>query len=665
MAGLAHLRDVLSKHGKDFVDGLFNKTVIVNEKMDGAFFGLKRVDDKLKYLKRNAEITYADRVLSKYFEPAINYFESREKDLLEKLPPNYLFGMEYFSGKKAQTIAYDKLPKNQLILSYIHILSPAGEVKETIQRKDELNKWADILGIEKPPVIFQGKLSDEQKKKIQEFIYTPFEELTDKFKTTSFTRYIMSILNPKMETTFLMDSLDKDIEGIVFRFYDDDQKSNEPVFLAKLVDPAFQEASKARATEAVQKKSDDYIWIIVIDLMNFIEQFSIVELRELKLEGEAYDERYVSLVNSIYLKFIKEFGEKYRDLDIQIPEFLNRSEFDVNIGLVKNRKVTAIIESNPNFKEIYRVFINMFRKKKVRVSSAFFTKEMKENLNAQIDKISKVIMGDAVYENYFPTFNEFVGEEKDPGYFESFKKIDDSRVKPVNVLISDFQPIHTGHIKSAEGLFNENGLPCLFVCVHDGNTHKLKPFKKETIVNGLARIASTHPSLVAGHIVVSDSEVENLLKLIKPQYEPNIIAASKSRIRDLALQLELAKKRSRNLNLKKDIRLMELPSAGIKETIMNAIKNGNYAEFKSAAPQEIHSEFHNMNRDLMEKLNESAEFKSQDTPVIKSGDSIAKVNESISNVSEPVQELDDVQEVISWPNGDLLKYSNSSEFHST
>lgn len=624
MAGLVHLKEALDTQGKEFVNNLLNKTVIINEKMAGTFFGVRKDPDskKFKFFKRNSNISYVDRVLSLYFEPPIEYFETKGSALLDQMPPDYLFGMEYFSDKKSQSIEYDRLPKNNLILNYIHILNKAGEVIDVVQKKDELNKWANILGIEPPPIIFQGKLNDLQKKKIQEFIYTSIDELVDKFKTTSFTRYIISILNPSLEATFLRDSLEKDIDGIVFRFYDDDTNNIEPVFLAKLVDPVFLNNARSRTVDE-KKKSDDYIWIMVIDLMNFIEQYTISDLRDIPITGEKYDHRYVTLVNHIYLEFINEFGEKYRDLDIQIPEFLQRNEFNVNYNLVNNVRVTSMIESNSNFKEIYRVFINMFRKKKVKVNSTFFTKEMKDNLNDQIDKISKVIMGDSIYENYFPTFNEFVGEDKEPGYFESFKKIDNRRTKPVNLIISDFQPIHPGHIKSAQSLFDENGLPCLLVCIHTGDTTRTKPFKKETVANGLQKLESTHPSIIAGHVIVSDGEVETLLRTIRTEYEPNIIAANRSRIRDLALQLELARKRSRNLNLKKELRLMELPFAGVKDTIMNTIKNNDYASFKSAAPQEIHSEFHNMNRDVTEKLNESLsktttinESKIPETPII-------------------------------------------------
>ena len=634
MAGLSHLRDVYDKRGKDFLEGLLNKTVIVNEKMDGAFFGAQKNPEtnKFKYFKRNAEITHIDRVLSKYYEPAIKHFEGLNSEAVSQIPNNYHFGMEWFTSPKAQTIAYDRLPKNGLILSYIHILDESGQISETIQDKETLDKWASILNIEPPPIVFQGKLTDFQKEKVQEFIYTPFSELVDRFKTTSFTKYIISVLNPEMGASFLRDTLDQDIEGLVFRFYDPKNKSEDSVFLAKLVDPVFQANAKQKAQDRVQKKSDDYIWIIVIDLMNFIERNSVSELRSIKLSGKSYEERYISLVNHIYLNFISEFGEKYTDLDIQIPEFLQREEFGVNFKMINNNKVTKILESNHNFKEIYRIFLNIFRKKSVRVSSTFFTKEMRANLVSQINKLSNVILGDSVFENYFPTFGEFVGEDKDPGYFESYAEIPEEKkkAKRVNVIISDFQPIHPGHIKSAQKLFDTNGLPCLFACVHSGLTNKAKPFKKETVSNILAKLVNQHPSFITGWVMVSDNEVENLLREIKPAYDPVIIASSKNRIKDIALQLELARKRSRNLNFKKDLKLIELPQAGLKDSIMKHIKNQDYLNFKVDAPNEIHSEFFNMNRDMNESVNESVEPIANEVP---------QPDESTSNIFKKLTDL--------------------------
>mgnify|MGYP000067638828 CR=1 FL=1 len=56
---------------------------------------------------------------------------------------------------------------------------------------------------------------------------------------------------------------------------------------------------------------------------------------------------------------------------------------------------------------------------------------------------------------------------------------------------------------------------------------------------------------------------------------------------------------------KKDLKLIELPPAGLKDSIMKHIKNQDYLNFKVDAPNEIHSEFFNMNRDMNESVNES------------------------------------------------------------
>jgi hypothetical protein len=487
-----------------------------------------------------------------------------------------------------------------------------GNIQETVQDKGQLDGWADFLNIERPPIVFQGNLSDDQKQQILDFVFAPFEELANRFKTESFTRYIMSVLNPNAQTTFLRDALDKDIEGLVFRFYDPSQAGEDSVFLAKLVDPVFQHQAKQKAQDRVQKKSDDYIWIIAIDLMNFIERYSTKELDQIELAGSNYEERYISLINSVYLDFIAEFGEKYADLDIQIPEFLTREEFGVNFNLVNNDQVIRLIQKNSNFKEIYRILLNIFRKKKIKVGSTLFTKQMKANLNAQIDKINSVIMKDNILENYFPTFSEFVGQDSEPGYFETFVEVpeNDRSSKRVNLIMSDFQPIHSGHIKFAQRLNEENGFPCVMICINDGSTSKTRPISRNTLDSCLKKITAQNP-IFAGHKFVQDGEIESVLGAIKPEFEPVSLAATKSRVKDLAMQLELAKKRSRNLNFKKDFTLVEIPSPLNKEVIMDSIRSGNYASFKENTPSSIHSEFFNLNRDLLEKVNESAETAEQ------------------------------------------------------
>ncbi|CAB4218643.1 hypothetical protein UFOVP1604_36 [uncultured Caudovirales phage] len=597
MAGLSHLRDVYEKRGKEFLENLLNKTVIINEKNDGAYFGAKRdaKQNNFNFFKKDSKIGYIDRVLSKYYEPGIRHFESIGGNLTS-IPENYVFGMDYHPSKEVP-----------LTLSHIKVLDENYQTSKLIHNKTELDKWAGVLGVNPPSIIFQGKLNDEQKVKIQEFIFTSLPMLAEKFKTHSFSKHILSVLNPIVDENAQPNLSDREISEIVFRFFDEEDPIGDSSTLAKIIDPVFYDNAKNLPQEKFQKKSDDYVWIIVTDLMNFIESYRMSDLRSFTISGETADERFISLINHLFIEFIKEYGDKFNDLEIQIPQFLTRPEFDINPELINDPTVIDILSKNPNYKEIYRIFINIFRKKKIKVNSTLFTDAMKTNLIDQIDKLSKVAMGDQLFENYFPSFSEFVGDDKAPGYFETYDvaENEERKVKKVNLLVSDFQPIHKGHLKNAKLLTEKNGLPTLLVCVHPGKFGKMFPFKKETLNNSLSKLAAHDKQNIAGHVMVKDGNIETILKAIKPGFEPLSIAAEPSRIKDLALQLELAKKRSRNLNIKRDTRLIELPVTTVGDSILKSIKDRDFAAFKEASPSPIHSEFYNLNKDLIESLNES------------------------------------------------------------
>lgn len=601
MAGLLHIKDLYQKKGKDFVSDLLNKHVIVNEKMDGAFFGVKKdcESNSLEFYKKGGKLSYIDRVLSRYYEPAIQHFEQLgEIDI----PCDHYFGFEYFVNKNSQKVEYDRLPQNNLILSYIHILGEDGEPQQTIQDGKRLNEWADKLQVERPPIVFEGKLSDDQKVQIMEFIYTPLDQLLEKFKTTSFTKYILSVFNPELKASFLNDDMDKSIEGLVFRFYDPEMDGEDSVFLAKLIDPWFQQNAidRAETQRAEAKKSDDYIWITVIDLMNYIERFNNSELRNLPSDGSTPDERYVSLINSIYKGFVQEFGSKYAELDIKIPDYLTKDEFNVNFDLVNDPEAVDLIESNPNYKEIYRILLNVFRKKNIRIGASFFTQPMKQTLHSQINKIMNIVNEDTLFENYFPTFSEFVGTSDEPGYFDSFAEVpaDKRTAKQVNLIVSEFQPITNSHDRIIEKMWQESNAPSVLIAIHPGMKSKRFPISNETINSTLRKYATANPEKIAGFFVVNEADINRILSVVKPTFEPMSIIAERGRLADLALQLEHAKKRSRDLNLKRNLTLLEIPYSPIANEALNAIKAQDFSAYRNLVPHAIHSEFFTYNRDL-------------------------------------------------------------------
>jgi len=605
MAGLNHLKDIYEKKGKEFLEALLNKEVIVNEKMDGAFFGAQRncgnSEEPFDFFKRNTKLTGVDRVLSSYYNPALKHFDSISTETIEKLPCNYHFGMEYFSSPTAQSIQYDRLPKNHLILSYIHKLDQSGEPSETIQDKAELDKWADILEIERPPIIFQGKLTDDQREKILDFVYTPLDELVGKFKTASFTKYIINVLNPELKTSFLRDTADKDIEGIVFRFYE--PSGEDSVFLAKLVDPVFQARAKEKAQARVEApKTDDYIWIMTADLMNFIETYSQADLSAIKPDGKTFEKRYIQIINAIFKDFVQEYGAKYRGLEITTPEFLNKPEFDVNRELINDDIIIKLIDSDKTLKELYRVFLNTFRKKNIRVSSTFFNKTMKETLKNQIAKV-QLAAEDKLNESFFPTFNQFFGTDEDATDFFSQFQADQNKKKEIEVVVylDKFQPLSKEHEKIAANIKGKYDAACLMVAYHPGQRSSAFPMTLETVKGSIDRLAKTSDYVVGGSTVDSVG-IDELISAVGQGYSIKAVATNPEFIPDLVIDLKRINKRAPYAKIPSQLKVVEVPKIEFEGDLIKSVKDQDFVLYKNLTSKPLHSEFYNMTKEIEESL---------------------------------------------------------------
>ena len=601
MAGINHLKQVHSKKGDDFLNNLLNNFVIINENIDGTFFGVKKNDGGFKYFKKSGEITYVDRMLMKYYNPAIAYFETLSDDKKSRIPTNFYFGFEYITSRDKKSSNFARSPKNGLILSYIHRLDENGKIEETLQTKEDLERWAYYLEVEAPPIIFEGKLDNDQKSSILEFVYANSDELTEKFKTTSFTKHIISVLKDDSEDReYILKG--GDIEGIIFRFYDEnDEDAKANAFLAKLVDPIFQKKGEENAP-ANAKKSNDYIWLIVIDLMNKIEMYSEDELRKIS-DGESdYDAKYLKLINVIFKDFIKDYSYKYDGLQLEVPEYLNRPEFEIEYELIGDDEVVKLIRNNGTFKEIYRILVNFFRKSRNKSSSKFFNTELLNQLNIQVKKIKRVIMGDVLYEGLFPSFGEFTG---DPGYSdvfigeqEEFSKKSKKNVKAekVNVLIGAFQPINNGHIKAAQKLMERNGLECIFIAIVKNN--KRYQFSERSVRIMLEKVQQSNSDLIKEIRIANRDSIKGILSDLQPEYAPVLWGSSHRKIKDYILQLDHIKKKNIPIRLADDFKLVEIPSYQKSEDIITVIENGDFNAFKELVPVAIKSEFFNLQKEL-------------------------------------------------------------------
>lgn len=134
---------------------LLDGEVECSEKIDGSQFCIGKIDDVLFMRSKGAEIF--PEAPPKMFALAVSYINS----IKEKLPNNMIFYCEYLGKPKHNLIAYDRVPKNNLILF-------GASTHDNIFLEDYYT-YAEELGIEAVPILYKGVLS---KDRLLEFLET-------------------------------------------------------------------------------------------------------------------------------------------------------------------------------------------------------------------------------------------------------------------------------------------------------------------------------------------------------------------------------------------------------------------------------------------------------------------------------------------------------------
>jgi nicotinamide mononucleotide adenylyltransferase len=650
MSGIKHLSDIFQDKGKSFIEKLFNKELTVTENLDGSTFSFERdfTGNNISFYKKDQEnpITKVDRILMSYYEKPINYIDALPEDIKNEIPKGWRFGMTYFPNTKPVRIEYERVPKNHLILTHVIIRDEFGEAEGTIQDREELDRWADKLGVERAPIIFQGKLNEEQKLSIMDFISTPLMDLKNRFKTESFSKYLISILNPEIIKTTLGRDLHGEIDSLVFRFEDD---GKDETILAKMVDPVFYEISREKkATRSSYFPSDIYS-LCLIDVMNFILDKGV---ESFEAQGEEPEERYINFVFSVFKSFIYEEGERYIGADFDKPEYLKSPDFDLNKDLIQDNEVLSYLDKDDSYIDVLQMILNSFRKFK-RKPHGFFTEGLIHQFNQLVEEIADYINAkrkDKIEESLgLPSFvwfkkagsrfkvlyeeesetieeNEILEntdmilesvslneeEEEDTSEFFSFKdfkkvvstnkekkkiKILNESNDKVNVIIGKFQPFNNGHLKMCSRVKKENDLPIFLCVVHPGGDSNNKfPFSEELVKKAIGSLVSENNKMFAGFEIVPSNLLEDAINAVSKVANPASICIGEKDFENMLLQREWIRNKY-DLN-GGDIEIFKTPAWSDNNKIRDYVRAGDFQEFKSKVPKSIAVLFNEFNREM-------------------------------------------------------------------
>jgi hypothetical protein len=403
MAEILTLREVFRREGIEFIEKLFNSYVIISEKLNATRFAFEKTNEGIVFYKKDGKINSIERTLNQIFEEPITYIENLPKSVMDKIPNGYRYGFRYFHSSTPINIQYDRIPVNGLILTDMMDLSN----EKIVDDPSVINSIAKVLKVEKPPIIWYGKLDDQQKEKLKEYLRSSEEFLKSKFKTDSFTKFIVSILNPGMKKTALNNDVEKPIDSVVFKFIGE---SGRETFYAKTVDPIIQQLSK---TNEKEREPQDMYGIILSDVIEFIK---INGLKKYTIPPGDYEEKYLHLMCKIFNDYIKKRGSRYEGIELDKSSFRSIPQFDLNSGFIPDLNTRELLIQSRINKNIFKIIASSFYRPK-RKPSGFITQMMISDLTEIVEKIKEKIESIGMKsESTIMTFEQYLSIKKEKSY---------------------------------------------------------------------------------------------------------------------------------------------------------------------------------------------------------------------------------------------------------
>jgi hypothetical protein len=340
---------------EEIVNSILTDEIIVYEDIQGSKIWInwngKEFTIKPKSIS-NEPINLIDLAMQNYYNNAIKYFESLDERVKSLLNKKWWFCFEYFPDKQPANIQYDRIPKNNLVLTSIN---KSGKYFFNIEEMDE---YARLMNVDMIPIIFQGKLTETMKEAIKYFINTSEKDLDYIFGERSFAYFFYKILNPSIKNSFLMeeDDFQNNVEKLIIRTVNDDLSF-------ELLNPLYLRMNGTNNT--------DFVEIYTLILVNFLNFSQSVDIKDIKLKGDRKDEVYIYLISKLFNIYVSEIKEDLLNFEFIVPDFFDKEKFKINIELIPNKLTKEYIAENSKLEYIFKVILGSFNKKKKKAIGIF------------------------------------------------------------------------------------------------------------------------------------------------------------------------------------------------------------------------------------------------------------------------------------------------------
>ena len=591
---LQKLTDLYQSTNSNTFSDLLKMKMVVTEKISAPSFHVKRGVNGLEYFKsgKSDAMNMVDRTMSSVYEIGIKHFQSLVADVKEAMPTDWKFGFEYLPETSISEVQYDTTPFNFMILTHIQVIGENGKTKKVLTDPTILREWASKLEVQGPSIVFNGILSEEQRRELTTW-------LTNSGRgNESFAQQLYKIFNPTVYKSVLNENLEKPIDGFVVSFIDGSQIKSYKLEEHKEVSEQGEVPS--------QRESSHMYQLSIVDILEF---FTSYDLGQIELTETASDKRYLEMICAMYNQYVKENATKYVGVDFGKADFAKSDLFKLNTKWIDSEKTLKYVE-NPVLSELFKIMLGSFNKKREKESS-LLNKEMIEQMNQIIEEIEQKVFVENADEHSIYNFNNFLMHNKIVATKTNLNealKIDypEQGKEKVNMFVGRFQPFTLGHAKVLETIHKQNGYPVVVFLVKAAKAQKddavKRPYDTSTQIEMFDAVKKQY-SFLKEIFVIPSAGIDLMFNEMRPKYEPVLWGTGTDRFKTYGYQVNNDKYREA-LGVLPEFGLYEIKrdDDDISATkVREALEKGDKKEFEKLTPKGLHQ----MYGELKQKLEQS------------------------------------------------------------
>lgn len=584
--GLNTIATVLEKKGQGYVDKFLDENLVITEKLDTLRILFEYSNGKLSFFKKdNTPISLIERTLNDIWEPALLEIPTLINET--KLPEGIRFGIAYTPVERPLRIPYTNMPR--------YILTDMtkrknGKVVESYDY-NEVTQWAGILCMAKPPIIFEGKITEEQKRILIDYDTRNYDGVA-----SSFTEMIENTLGSTYSKSDIM-------EGIVI-------KSGKNV--SQIISYEFDLLNEAYKNTT---KSRDFYDIVLLSINEFMGSYKFPTLI-----SESSDEMYLEIISDIFEKFC-ETEILSEGLE---PEYLTAPQYGhigkLNKKFIKNEKAINYIKEDPIYEALYRVFVSSF--KKYKKPYGLLNETVVEKFNSYVGVIKNIINEEGDVNDYIDEYidgklNENLSDNivvsmlnrRQPSDIDNMKVIasvqnafhpPEYNIKQGKqrciVYLTTFQPFTSAQMTNIEQLHSKWNVPIILCAVSGDEDLKGQQFhlSDNLVRSQMQALSNFDKNLIPSYMLIDSWNLREVFEYCRPTYEPLIVITDSGKKSEMAIQLYYEEQiMGGKISVLPEFNIGEMTN---KEAAVasRAIEDGNGSAFMELTPKAIHNFYDNI-----------------------------------------------------------------------